>query len=97
MSILVKETYECDFYDLMNRCWSGAIDTLEEIAKHDKEEEFMDYLWAVFIDDEEVDLTELNDFLWFDSDRIFSDLEIEYGVYEDEEEDEDEEDDEDDE
>ena len=87
MSILIKEIYECNFYDLMDKCWSGAIDTLEEIAKHDKEADFMDYLEAVFLDEEEVELSDINDFLWFDSDRIFSDLEIEYGVYDDEEDD----------
>lgn len=85
MSITVKETHYLDFSGLMYHCWSGAIDTLKEIERHDKEEEFMDYLEAVFLE-EEIDLTNLNDFLWFDSDRIFEDLGIKYGVYDEDEE-----------
>lgn len=83
--ITVKETHDFNFNDLMYHCWSGAIDTLKEIEKHGKEDEFMNYLWATFIDDEAVDMTELNDFIWFEDEQIFEDL----GIYEDEEEDED--------
>ena len=83
--ITVKETHDYDFNDLMYHCWSGAIDTLKEIEKHNKEEEFMDYLESIFFN-EEVELTELNDFIWFEDEQIFSDLEIEWGVYDDEEE-----------
>lgn len=88
--ITVKETHDYDFNDLMYHCWSGAIDILKEIEKHDKEEEFMDYLESIFFN-EEVELTELNDFIWFEDEQIFSDLEIEWGVYDDEEDEEDEE------
>lgn len=87
--ITVKETHDYDFDELMYHCWSGAIDTLKEIEKHGKEEEFMNYLDSIFYDyDEEIELTELNDFIWFEDEQIFSDLGIEWGVYDDEEEDE---------
>lgn len=89
--ITVKEVNTYDFNDLMRRCWSGAIDTLKEIEKHDKEEEFMDYLENVFWLEEEVDLTDLNDFIWFENETIFEDLGInedEEDEYDDEEEDE---------
>lgn len=77
---------DLDFEDLKNNCWSGAVDTLETIENAEKEEEFMDYLEMIYCD-EIPTMTELNDFLWFDSERIFADLEIN----EDEEDEEDEE------
>ena len=79
--ITVKETHDFDFDGLMYHCWSGAIDTLKEIKMHGKEDEFMDYLWATFIDEEAVDMTELNDFIWFEDEIIFEDLGIKWGVY----------------
>lgn len=66
-SLNIKEEFWSDFSDLLyDRCWSGAIDTLKDI-----EEEFMDYLNEVFFDEQPVDLTELNDFIWFERDAIY--------------------------
>lgn len=84
--ITVKQTADYNFNDLMYHCWSGAIDTLKEIEKHGKEDEFMDYLESVFFDEEEVDLGYLNDYIWFEDDEIFSYLGIEWGVYDEEDE-----------
>lgn len=85
------------FYWLKENCWSGAIDTLNTIEEHNKEDELMDYLEDIWFDSsfEIPTLTELNDFLWFDDETIFEDL----GINEDDDEDEDEdwEDDEDEE
>lgn len=63
-----------DFYRLKDNSWSGAIDTLNDIEKADKEEEFMEYLEDIFYNDEEITDTELNDFIWFERETIYSDL-----------------------
>ena len=70
--MLVKREYEFD--DLFENSWSGAVDTLKVIIDNDKESELMDLLEVIF--EGEADETELNDFLWFESDYIFECLEI---------------------
>lgn len=72
-----------NFNDLMNNCWSGAIDTLRTISENDKEEELMSLLSLDCFSDTP-DLTEVNDLLWLESDWVFEMLGIE-----DEEEEED--------
>lgn len=67
------EFYE--FHDLSENCWSGAIQTLDTISENNKESELMDFLEEVFYDG--VELTELNDFLWFEDYYIFESLGIE--------------------
>ena len=64
-----------EFSDLSENCWSGAIQTLDTITEHDKEDDLMQLLEELFYDG--IELTELNDFLWFDSDYIFECLGIE--------------------
>ena len=73
----IKKDY--GFEDLKNNSWSGAIDTLNKIEECGKEEEFMEYLESVMAEDEyKVPTeTEVNDFLWFDSEMIYEALEIE--------------------
>ena len=66
---------DCGFSELQETCWSGAVDTLNTISKHDKEDEFMQYLEEVFYDDIPTK-TEVNDFLWFEDDAIFEALDI---------------------
>lgn len=90
-TITVKATL--DFDDLMDKCWSGAIDTLNTIRENDKEDELMSFL-SMDIFSDTPDLTEVNDLLWFDDEWIFEQLGIDTDS-EDEDEDE-EEDDEDD-
>ena len=63
-----------DFYNLFENSWSGARDTLEDIIKAKKEEEFMDLLDMYFGTEEELTDTELNDFIWFERDTIYEDL-----------------------
>ena len=75
-----------DFEDLMNSCWSGAIDTLVTIQDNDKEEELMSLLSLDCFTDTP-DLTEVNDLLWFEDEWIFEMLGID--PEEDEEEDDD--------
>ena len=72
---------DMDFNDLMNNCWSGAIDTLKTIEENGKEDELMQYLEETC--DDCPSLTYVNDLLWFDSDFIFEAL----GISETEEED----------
>ena len=74
---------EMNFTDLFNNSWSGAIDTLKAVELADKEDELMEYLEVVFEGDVP-DETEVNDFLWFESDDIYEYL----GISENEEEEE---------
>ena len=73
---------DMDFNDLMNNCWSGAIDTLKTIEEHNKEDELMQLLEDAF--DECPDITSINDYLWFSDEDIFECL----GISETEEEEE---------
>lgn len=66
---------EISFEDLKNMCWSGAVDTLEEIENAEKEEELIELLESTFEDKIPTE-TELNDFLWFEDDFIFEQLSI---------------------
>lgn len=70
-----------DFNDLMDNCWSGAIDTLKTIEEHDKEDELMAHLEEQWFD-EVPTMTEINDYLWFEDEFIFECL----GISESEEE-----------
>lgn len=75
---------DMDFNDLMNNCWSGAIDTLKTVEEHDKEEELMQLLEDAF--DECPDITRINDYLWFSDEDIFECLGISESEDEEEEE-----------
>lgn len=81
--------------------WSGARDRMEAIAEAGIEEEVFDIIRDVFAEEEYVDETAINDFVWFDLDDILEEQGLydpstgEYGEREDEDDDEDEEDDED--
>lgn len=66
---------EIDFEDLKDMCWSGAVDTLEEIENAEKEEELIELLESTFEDKIPTE-TEINDFLWFEDDFIFEQLSI---------------------
>lgn len=63
-----KEVY--DFWQLMENSWSGAVATLEDIKEANKEEELMELLEEAFCGKIPTE-TEVNDFLWFDSDFIY--------------------------
>lgn len=76
-----------DFYDLMDACWSGAIDTLNTISENNKEEELMSLLSLDCFSDVP-DITEVNDLLWFEDEWIFKML----GIDTDDDEEEDDED-----
>lgn len=67
--------------------WSGAQDTIDKIEEWGLEDELMHHLEEVF--SEGATETDVNDYLWFESEYIFECL----GVSEDEDEDEDDDDD----
>lgn len=77
---------DMDFNDLMNNCWSGAIDTLKTIEEYDKEDELIKHLEDIFeaYFDNVPTMTEVNDYLWFEDEAIFEALGI--SEIEDEEE-----------
>ena len=62
-----------DFYELEKMCWSGAVDTIADIQNANKEDEFMNFLEAVFCDEVPTD-TEVNDFIWFERDYIYENI-----------------------
>lgn len=62
-----------DFYALADMVWSGAVDTITDIQNANKEDEFMDFLEAVFCDEVPTD-TEVNDFIWFERDYIYENI-----------------------
>lgn len=90
---------KCDFsfMELRDNVWSGAVDTLKSIADAGLEDDFMNYMDEMWCDQEPT-MTEINDWLWFDSEIIFCDLGLdEDGNLPNDDEDEDEGEDEEDE
>ena len=61
------------FYELADMVWSGAVDTIADIQNANKEDEFMNFLEAVFCDEVPTD-TEVNDFIWFERDYIYESI-----------------------
>lgn len=61
------------FNELADMVWSGAVDTIKDIQNANKEDEFMNFLEAVFCDEVPTD-TAVNDFIWFERDYIYESL-----------------------
>lgn len=61
------------FNELADMVWSGAVDTITDIQNTNKEDEFMNFLEAVFCDEVPTD-TEVNDFIWFERDYIYENI-----------------------
>jgi argonaute-like protein implicated in RNA metabolism and viral defense len=57
------------FEELRENSWSGAVDTLNRIEELGLENEFMEILEEGFYNCEPTE-TELNDFIWFETDEI---------------------------
>ena len=62
-----------DFYALADMVWGGATDTIADIQNANKEDEFMNFLEMEFFEDIPTD-TEVNDFIWFERDKIYENL-----------------------
>ena len=72
---MIEIKKECDFYNLINELWSGAVDTVKTVLENDKTEELMQLLEVIFY--EPTEITQINDFLWFNSEFIYETLGIE--------------------
>ena len=72
---------EIDFNDLLDLCWSGAINTLEEVDEAGMGDSLMMLLEEMC--DDTPDISYINDVLWFESDWILETL----GIVEPEDED----------
>lgn len=57
------------------KAWSGAVSRLKKIIDYDMVEEATDYIIAMLGDT--FTETELNDFLWFEMDTLFEEIEDE--------------------
>lgn len=77
MYINVTTSNDMDFDDIYQNSWSGAVDTLNTISNEGKEDDLMELLDGLYPDG--VDETELNDFLAFEDDYIFQNLDIDLG------------------
>lgn len=77
MYINVTTSNDMDFDDIYQNSWSGAVDTLNTISNEGKEDVLMELLDELYPDG--VDKTELNDFLAFEDDYIFQNLDIDLG------------------
>ena len=62
-----------NYWDLKDNSWSGALDTLADIEKADKEEELMEFLEEIFADKTPTE-TEVNDLLWHDREYIYENV-----------------------
>ena len=71
----MKIVKEYEFEDLYKNSWSGAINTLNIIRENDMENEIMVHLEDMFFDKIPTE-TEVNDYLWFESDYIYECLGI---------------------
>ena len=69
----IKQDY--DFRDLKNNCWGQATEILKEISDANKEDALMNYLEDIYYDDMPT-LTEVNDLLAYDWERVFEDIGI---------------------
>lgn len=67
---VVKEFEIENVSDLLDVCWSGAIDRIRLFDDNDLGDELVEYLNEVFFTDVEdgnpITTTALNDFIWFD-------------------------------
>jgi len=70
---------EISAFELRDELWSGAVDTLETIIRNDQLQELMNLLEEMY--PEPVDITTVNDLLWFDEDYILEQLNIETADY----------------
>lgn len=68
--MVVYEEYEVDAQGLRDKLWSGGKDTLDDLTD-DEIDEVLSILESAIEDpDRGMELTELNDFFWFDRDTI---------------------------
>ena len=66
---------EISSFELKGELWSGALDTLNTIIQNDKLQDLMDLLEDMH--PEPIDITTINDLLWFDDEFLFEQLDLE--------------------
>ena len=71
----VSEYTLSNFDDLMNMCWSGALDRCREAQEKGVEDEFFDYVESLCEANgsEPITDTEINDIVWFETDDWLAD------------------------
>ena len=62
-----------NYWELKENSWSGALDTLADIEKADKEQELMNFLEEIFADRTPTE-TAVNDLLWFEREYIYENV-----------------------
>ena len=65
---------EINHWELNDELWEGALETLETIIQEKKLQDLMCLLEKIF--PEPVDITTVNDLLWFEDDFIFQQLDM---------------------
>ena len=69
MTITVSE--ELNAYELKERLWSGAEDTMQRIIDEGKEDTFFAIIQDMYCDKDSIDLTTINDILRFEEDTVY--------------------------
>ena len=60
-----------NFYDLKSNSWAGALQTLESIEEKGLEDELIDHVNDLIdLMGGKIEETQLNDYLWFDTESI---------------------------
>ena len=70
---------EINRWELKDELWSGGLDTLKAIIENDRLQDLMCLLEELY--PEPVDITTINDLLWFDDDFVFEQLGMAYDDY----------------
>lgn len=80
---MLKYTEEIyGFTELYDLLWGQAIDTLDTIAEHDKEDDLITFLEEYFEFEDDLTLTTINDLLAYEWEYVFEKLDIEENDYE---------------
>ena len=77
----IKEYDNNDFYSLKENSWGGALQTLEDIENVGMEKLFMEHLEETFYENEEIEDTTLNDYIWFERGYIYECLGLDEDGY----------------
>jgi len=73
---IIKYIYD---FELKDELWSGALDILKVIMENDKLSDLMNLLQELY--PEPVEITTINDLLWFEDNFIYERLGIEMNDY----------------
>ena len=65
-------------HELKDELWSGALDRLETITENDKLPDLMGLLVEIY--PEPVEITAVNDLLWFEKDFLYEQLNVKESV-----------------